>query len=52
DMQAARAAGMAAVAVGYGYIEEEDDYRRWPADLWFETAEALVAALLEGESEG
>lgn len=52
DMQAARAAGMAAVAVGYGYIEEEDDYRRWPADLWFETAEALVAALLEEELAG
>ncbi|MDI5892035.1 HAD-IA family hydrolase [Halomonas rhizosphaerae] len=45
DMQAARAAGMAAVAVGYGYIEEGDDYRGWPADLWFDTAEALVAAL-------
>ncbi len=46
DMQAARAAGMAAVAVGYGYIEEGDDYRAWPADLWFETGEALVQALL------
>ncbi|NAW34913.1 HAD-IA family hydrolase [Halomonas alimentaria] len=45
DMQAARAAGMAAVAVGWGYIEEQDDYRRWPADLWFETGEALAAAL-------
>ena len=45
DMQAARAAGMAAVAVGYGYIEEGDDYRGWPADLWFDTAEALTAAL-------
>ncbi|HSH57599.1 MAG TPA: HAD-IA family hydrolase [Halomonas sp.] len=45
DMQAARAAGMTAVAVGWGYIEEGDDYRRWPADLWFETGEALVAAL-------
>ncbi len=47
DMEAARAAGMAAVAVGYGYIEEGDDFRRWPADLWFETGEALVAALTE-----
>ncbi|WP_373190788.1 HAD-IA family hydrolase [Halomonas sp.] len=46
DMQAARAAGMAAVAVGYGYIEKGDDYRGWPADLWFDTAEALVATLL------
>ncbi|MCE8031705.1 MAG: HAD-IA family hydrolase [Halomonas sp.] len=47
DMQAARAAGMVAVAVGYGYIEEGDDYREWPADLWFETCEKLVEALLE-----
>ena len=49
-MQAARAAGMAAVAVGYGYIAEGDDYRRWPADLWFDTAEALVEALREGQA--
>jgi len=47
DMQAARAAGMVAVAVGYGYIAEGDDYRQWPADLWFETCEELVEALLE-----
>ncbi|MGR4068210.1 HAD-IA family hydrolase [Billgrantia sp. C5P2] len=47
DMQAARAAGMVAVAVGYGYIEEGDDYREWPADLWFETCETLVEALLQ-----
>ncbi|MCE8015114.1 HAD-IA family hydrolase [Halomonas sp. MCCC 1A17488] len=47
DMQAARAAGMVAVAVGYGYIEEGDDYREWPADCWFETCEKLVEALLE-----
>ncbi|WP_416140673.1 HAD-IA family hydrolase [Halomonas sp. HK25] len=49
DMQAARAAGMAAVAVGWGYVEEGDDYRRWPADLWCETAEALVAAIASTE---
>src|SRR5699024_10182422 len=47
DMQAARAAGMVAVAVGYGYIEEGEDYRQWPADLWFETCEELVEALLQ-----
>ncbi|WP_417328989.1 HAD-IA family hydrolase [Halomonas cupida] len=46
DMEAARAAGMTAVAVGYGYIAEDDDYRRWPADLWFDTSQALVEALL------
>lgn len=45
DMQAARAAGMAAVAVGWGYVEEGDDYRDWPADLWFDSGESLVAAL-------
>lgn len=47
DIEAARAAGMTAVAVGYGYIAEDDDYRRWPADLWFDTSQALVEALLE-----
>ncbi|TFH86137.1 HAD family hydrolase [Billgrantia azerbaijanica] len=47
DMEAARRAGMAGVAVGYGYIEAGDDYRDWPADRWFATGEALVAALLE-----
>ena len=47
DMQAARAAGMTAVAVGYGYIAEGEDFRQWPADLWFETCEELVEALLE-----
>ncbi|ATJ82842.1 HAD-IA family hydrolase [Halomonas beimenensis] len=45
DIQAARAAGMPAVAVGYGYLAEEDDYRAWPADHWFDTAEALTRAL-------
>ena len=45
DMEAAKAAGMTAVAVGYGYISEEDDYQQWPADLWFATCAELVAAL-------
>lgn len=45
DMQAARAAGMTAVAVGYGYISEEDDYHQWPADVWFSDCMALVTAL-------
>ncbi len=45
DIQAARAAGMTAVAVGYGYIAEGEDYRRWPADLWFDGCDALVEAL-------
>tara|TARA_R110002020_G_scaffold471317_1_gene698308 strand:- start:207 stop:875 length:669 start_codon:yes stop_codon:yes gene_type:complete len=45
DIEAAVAAGMTAVAVGYGYISEEDDYQRWPADLWFGECEELVDAL-------
>lgn len=45
DIEAAKAAGMTAVAVGYGYISEEDDYQQWPADIWFETCDALVDAL-------
>ncbi|MGP9766397.1 HAD-IA family hydrolase [Halomonas sp. AOP13-D3-9] len=45
DIEAAVAAGMTAVAVGYGYISEEDDYQQWPADLWFAECEALVDAL-------
>ncbi|MGM0831329.1 HAD-IA family hydrolase [Halomonas qinghailakensis] len=45
DIEAAKAAGMTAVAVGYGYISEEDDYHQWPADLWFETCKDLVDAL-------
>lgn len=45
DIDAAKAAGMTAVAVGYGYISEEDNYQQWPADIWFETCEDLVDAL-------
>lgn len=45
DMEAARAAGMTAVAVGYGYISEGDNYRQWPADVWFDDCAALVKAL-------
>lgn len=45
DMEAARAAGMAAIAVGYGYLDENDDLDTWPADRWFESPQALVHAL-------
>ncbi len=51
DMQAARAAGMTAVAVGYGYIEKEQDYRQWPADMWFDTPQDLAAELLRPTHE-
>lgn len=45
DMQAARAAGMTAVAVGYGYIAEGDDYHLWPAHHWYQQCASLVDAL-------
>lgn len=45
DIDAAVAAGMTAVAVGYGYISEGDNHRHWPADLWFEECRELVDAL-------
>ncbi|SHE91978.1 phosphoglycolate phosphatase [Modicisalibacter ilicicola DSM 19980] len=46
DMQAAHAAGMKAIAVGYGYLDESEDRHAWNADTWFETPDDLVAALL------
>ncbi|MHB0775509.1 HAD-IA family hydrolase [Halomonas sp. WWR20] len=46
DMQAARAAGMQAIAVRYGYISDEETPDTWPVDCWFETPEALTDALL------
>jgi phosphoglycolate phosphatase len=49
DMQAARAAGMAAIAVGYGYIDENEDRHNWQADIWFERPADLVEALIEGQ---
>ncbi|GAA0571802.1 HAD-IA family hydrolase [Halomonas salifodinae] len=47
DMEAARAAGMTAVAVGYGYLDATDAIEEWPAELRFATPEALVSALLD-----
>lgn len=47
DMQAAQAAGMAAIAVGYGYIDEAVDRHSWRADRWFERPQDLTAALIE-----
>ncbi|MBZ9538165.1 HAD-IA family hydrolase [Modicisalibacter tunisiensis] len=46
DMQAAHAAGMTAVAVGYGYLDESEDRESWQADHWFETPADLASALL------
>ncbi|MFM9268793.1 HAD-IA family hydrolase [Halomonas elongata] len=45
DIEAAHAAGMTAVAVGYGYMEVENDHRDWSADLCVDTAEELTQAL-------
>ncbi|MGC3872325.1 HAD family hydrolase [Halomonas sp. GXIMD04776] len=50
DMQAAHAAGMSAIAVGYGYIDDDEDRQSWNADQWFERPIDLVAALLEAEA--
>ncbi|WP_328717519.1 HAD-IA family hydrolase [Halomonas elongata] len=49
DIEAAHAAGMTAVAVGYGYMEVENDHRDWSADLCVDTAEELTQALLSGD---
>lgn len=49
DMQAAHAAGMAAIAVGYGYIADDEDRDSWNADIWFERPSELVKALIAVE---
>jgi len=46
DMEAANRAGMAAIAVRYGYIAEDDDIDTWPATQWFATPAALADTLL------
>lgn len=51
DMQAARAAGMQAIAVRYGYIGDEEAPDTWPVDRWFETPESLTQALWPGEAD-
>lgn len=47
DIQASRAAGMPAIAVAYGYLENPGEALQWQADRCFETPEALSAHLLE-----
>jgi 2-phosphoglycolate phosphatase len=37
DMQAARAAGMPAIAARYGYFQATDKPESWPADGWIES---------------
>lgn len=45
DIEAARAAGMTSVAVGYGYLDDHEDIEAWSADHVFATPSALAGAL-------
>jgi len=47
DIEAGRAAGMATVAVGYGYITEDDDPNNWGADEMAADTMALGQLLLK-----
>lgn len=47
DMQAARAAGMPAIAAGYGYLGEAPDLASWGADAVIDTPMALLDLLGE-----
>jgi phosphoglycolate phosphatase len=47
DIQASRAAGMPAIAVAYGYLEDPREALEWQADHCFDTPEALSAHLLD-----
>lgn len=46
DIDAARAAGMPSLAVGYGYHAASDDPRRWAADHFVEQSTGLAATVL------
>ncbi|MCC6197219.1 MAG: phosphoglycolate phosphatase [Burkholderiales bacterium] len=45
DIEAGRAAGMATVVAGYGYMGTGGDPRRWPADGWIDRPLDLLAWL-------
>jgi 2-phosphoglycolate phosphatase len=47
DIKAGRDAGMATVAVGYGYITEDDNPNNWGADEYVADTMALMALLLK-----
>lgn len=47
DIEAGQAAGMATVAVAYGYITEDDDPRRWGADMIASDPEELAQIVLK-----
>ena len=42
DIEAGENAGMATIAVGYGYIVEDDDPRTWGADQFASDTQDLV----------
>lgn len=43
DMEAAKAAGMFAIAAKYGYLSDHDKLNTWPADLWVANAEEILS---------
>jgi phosphoglycolate phosphatase len=43
DMQAARAAGMVALAARYGYIDPQEDTSHWPVNAWIDSPAQLLA---------
>jgi len=46
DIEAGRAAGMATVAAGYGYINDADDPNEWGADVYAADTMELMSLLL------
>lgn len=46
DIEAGRRAGMATIAVSYGYVTEEDDPREWDADVIATTPQELTQIVL------
>ncbi len=45
DMEAAKAAGMLAIAARFGYLEASDNGSLWPADLWIEQPTDLLTLI-------
>lgn len=50
DIDAGRAAGMATIAVGYGYTEEDDDPQSWGADAYAADTLELIRLIQEALS--
>jgi phosphoglycolate phosphatase len=45
DMEAAKAAGMLAIAARFGYLEAHDDGSSWPVDHWIEQPTDLLTLI-------